>query len=211
MSETFEQTPGPVIANVSRIVTKVVDRISGDRNEVPLMVAAAVVEGLKGHGIESRIMYGPAAWVEVLENTGVIWTGCWGESFHFWVATQYGEVVDLNTFVSVRKRSHQNPDWKPQYAAPLLWSREVPRFYRYQPEGIAELELTSEDDQKKFDKVLAEVREKCRPDLLAAGDSEEFPNEPMLCPGRRVLDDSHKNFRQFDRAISVQGIPDSPF
>src|SRR5690349_3458324 len=96
-------TPLAVIANVSRVVTKVVDRITGDRVDFPLLVAAACVEALKRFGIESRVMYGQVAWVEIIENNGdqsVAWAGCWGENFHFWVATQYGEVVDLNTSVA---------------------------------------------------------------------------------------------------------------
>ncbi len=44
------------------------------------MVAAAVVEALKQHGIQARIMYGEAAWIEVLENHAVQWAGCWNGS-----------------------------------------------------------------------------------------------------------------------------------
>ena len=83
-------TPFPVIANVSRIVTKVIDRLTGDRSDYPLMVAAATVEALKLHGIDSRIMYGEAAWVEILENHGVQWAGCWNGNIYFWVGTAFG-------------------------------------------------------------------------------------------------------------------------
>jgi hypothetical protein len=202
-------TPLSVVAAVSRVVTKVVDRIAGDRNEVPLMVAGACVEALKGYGIDSRVMYGPAAWLEVLEDQSVIWAGCWGEHFHFWVATQFGEVVDLNTSVAWRKRPHSGPALKPVSSSPMLWSRDVPTFYRYKPEGIAEIELTDEKDLKKYELVLREVREKCRP---SPADAEpEFPNEPLLVPTRQVLDDSKQSFKHFDRAISVFGIPTAPF
>ncbi len=209
MNTTLTQTPLDVIANVSRIVTKVVDRIAGDRVEVPLMVAAACVEGLKLHGIQSQIMYGRAAWTEVLENQSVLWAGCWGGNIHFWVATQFGEVVDLNASVAHHKIGHTSPDLKPRYSPPMLWSTEVPRFYRYQPEGVAELELTDQRDLDHFELVLKEVREKCLPDLLK-GESEPFPNEPILCPGRKLLDDNQGTFRHFDRALSVYGIPDFP-
>src|SRR4051812_33033629 len=104
--EPVGQTSLAIIANVSRVVTKVVDRITGDRADFPLLVAAACVEALKRFGIESRIMYGQVAWVEVMDDHSLAWAGCWGENFHFWVATQYGEVVDLNTSVAHRKRSH---------------------------------------------------------------------------------------------------------
>lgn len=205
-----ESTPIEVIANVSRIVTKVVDRITGDRVEYPLMVAAAAVEALKQHGIEARVMYGQVAWVEVMEDNSVVWAGCWGQSFHFWAATQFGEVVDLNTSVAHKKRAHDNPALKPKISPPMVWSRELPRFYRYQPEGIAELELADDRDIKRYELVLQEIREKCGPKQIE-GKEPEFPNEAIICPGRRVLDDSNQSFRQFDRAIGVSGVPDAPF
>lgn len=205
------ETPIEVIANVSRVVTKVADRITGDRNDVPLLVAVACLEALKLHGIGGQVMYGPVAWVEVLEDHSLVWAGCWGEFFHFWVATEFGEVVDLNASVAHRKPSHQEPRLKPLYSPPMLWSREVPKFYRYQPEGVAELELTDGADQHKLEVVLQEVREKCGPSHIVAGAEPEFPNEPILCPGRRLLDDSNGTFKQFDRALSVRGIPDAPF
>lgn len=202
-------TPLEVVANVSRIVTKVCDRISGSRVDYPLLVATAAQEALKQHGIQSQVMYGPAAWIEVLENHAVTWAGCWGEFFHFWVATEFGEVVDLNVAVAHQKRSHQTPQVKPLYSPPNLWSAQVPRFYRYIPDGIAEVELTEERDQRWFKLVLEEVRAKCGPTQIA-GKEPEFPNEPLLCPDRRVLDDSHETFRHFDRALSVLGIPAAP-
>jgi hypothetical protein len=205
-------TPLPVIAQVSRVVTKVVDRVSGDRSDVPLMVAAATVEALKLHGIASRVMYGPAAWVEVMEDHSVIWAGCWGRSFHFWAATDFGEVIDLNVSVGHRKRSHDRPELRAMLAPPMLWSAEVPSFYRYVPEGVAELELLEARDIQQYDRVLAEIREKCGPALLPPGEpgADAFPNEPMVCPGRRILDDSSGTFRQFDRALAVRGIPKLP-
>lgn len=206
----MSETPVEIIANVSRVVTRVIDRLMGDRNEVPLMVAAATVEALQRFEIESRVMYGQVAWIEVLEDHSVVWAGCWGDFFHFWVATQFGEVVDLNASVAVRKRSHSQPHLKPMYSPPILWSKEVPAFYRYQPEGIAELELTSEDDQRKYELALKEIREKCGP-LQIRDQEPEFVNEAMLCPGRRVLDDTQQTFRHFERALAVKGIPDAPF
>ncbi len=204
------ETPAPVIANVSRVVTLVADRITGDRNECPLLVATACVEALKGHGIQSRVMYGQVAWIEVLQDHSVIWAGCWGEHFHFWVATEYGEVVDLNVSIAHRKPAHSDPNQRGMFSPPMLWSKEVPAFYRYQPEGVAEVELTDTRDQRHLDLVLSEVREKCRPELLT-DDVADFPNEPILCPGRKLLDDSVGSFKQFDRALSVRGVPPAPF
>ena len=208
-------TPLYVIAHVSRVVTRVVDRIAGDRVDFPLLVAAACVEALKQFEIDSRIMYGQVAWIEVLEDHSLVWAGCWGENFHFWVATQFGEVVDLNTSVAYRKRSHTNPQLKAISSPPLLWSQEVPKFYRYIPEGVAELELLEESDRKRFQRVIDEIQEKCslsvQTELRKLKDEElDFPNEPLLCSGRRLLDDSHSTFKHFDRALAVQGIPKSP-
>lgn len=202
-------TPLPIIAQVSRVVTRVVDRIAGDRVDYPLLVAAACEQALKQYGIESRIMYGPAAWVEVTEDNQPFWAGCWGENFHFWVATQFGEVVDLNVSIAHRKRVHQNPQLKSAFSPPMLWSAEVPNFYRYQPEGVAEIELTDPKDQKKYDLVIREIQEKCT--LEAIQGEPQFPSEAMLCPGRRVLDDGNQSFKHFDRALAVRGVPQAPF
>ena len=99
-------------------------------------------------------MYGQSAWIEVMEDHSVLWAGCWGENLHFWVGTAYGETVDLTTSVAFKKRAHANPSLKALYSPPMLWSREVPVFYRYQPEGVAELELTEEQDVKRFESGL---------------------------------------------------------
>lgn len=207
-TETRSHTPFPVIANVSRIVTKVIDRLTGDRSDYPLMVAAATVEALKLHGIESRIMYGEAAWVEILENHAIQWAGCWNGNIYFWVGTAFGETVDLNASVNWKKRSHDEPGKKPLHSPPLLWSVDVPKFYRFIPEGVAELELTDEKDVKRWEAALEEIREKCKPELLK--DDEEFPNEPILAPGRKLLDDSKGTFKFFDRTLAVTGIFDAP-
>lgn len=207
----YTSTPLPIIANVSRIVSRVVDRLTGDRVDFPLLVASACVEALKQFGIESRVMYGQVAWIEILEDQSPVWAGCWGENFHFWVATQYGEIVDLNTSVAHRKRSHSAPQLKAIYSPPMLWSVDVPAFYRYIPEGIAEIELHDENDKRKYELVLSEIKEKCVPTLSSQNEEDlEFPNEPILCPGRKLLDDSNNTFKHFDRALSVHGLPKSP-
>src|SRR6185437_238164 len=126
MAEPDPTTPLEVIANVSRVVSKVVDRLTGDRVDYPLLVAAVVVEALKNFGIQSQIMYGQAAWIEILEDQTPVWAGCGGENFQFWMATEFGEVVDLNVSVAHKKRSHGNPGLHAKYSQPMLWSREVP-------------------------------------------------------------------------------------
>jgi hypothetical protein len=209
-----KSTPLPIIANVSRVVTKVIDRLAGDRSDYPLLVAAVGSEALRLFGIESRVMYGPAAWIEVLEDSSVVWSGCWGTNFSFWIATAFGEVVDLNTSVAHRKRAHESPHLKALYSPPLLWSAEVPAFYRYEPEGVAELEITEPRDKERYRAAMEEVSRKCGPahiDLTAPEADLDFPNEAILCPGRKLLDDSVSSFRHFDRALSVRGVPPSPF
>lgn len=210
-------TPVEVIANVSRVVTRVVDRITGDRADCPLLVACAAHEALKLHGIPSRVMFGKTAWVEILEDNSVVWAGCWGESHGFWVATEMGEVVDLNTSVNYRKQAHQIPNKRPMMSPPLLWSAEVPVFYRYVPEGVAEPELGDERESKQWQVILREIQEKCTPEAMratleAAGPDAppEFPNEPIICPGRKILDDSLGSFKQFDRVIGIRGVPKAP-
>ncbi|MCM0604676.1 MAG: hypothetical protein KA715_01150 [Xanthomonadaceae bacterium] len=203
-------TATPVIANVSRIVTKVVDRLTGDRSSYPLLVCLGAQLALSKHGIDSRILYGDVAWIEVLENHSVIWAGAWGEQFGFWVESEYSEVIDLNTSVAHRHKDLKNPDHKPLYSPPILWSSDVPKFYRYRPTGIAEIGALPERDQKWLAVLNDEIDQKCTKNLLL-GDKEEFPNEPIICPGKKLLDDTQKTFLLYDRALSVVGIPQSPF
>ncbi len=213
----FTSTPLPVIATVSRVVTRTCDRITGDRGNYPLLVCAAAHDALTRLGFQARIMYGPSAWIEILEDQTPIWAGCWNGNISFWIATQYGEVVDLNTAIAHRKRPDSplyQLDKKSIYSAPLVWAKDVPAFYRYQPEGIAELEITEETDKKRLADILRETREKITLesiDLAADENTLEFPNEAILCPGRRLLDDSLQTFQHFDRALSVRGLPPAPF
>jgi hypothetical protein len=209
----FESTPLSALATIARLVTKVTDRITGDRSEYPLLVASVTAHAIQKLGIGANVFYGPAAWVEVMEDLSVMWAGCWGEHTHFWVSTQFGEVVDLNTAVSMRKRAHSNPNHRPKFSPPLLWSREVPSFYRYRPEGLVELSLDSDRDKKWFDLCTQELEAKL-PTLAelvtTPEDAIDFPEEAILCPGRRILDDAGQSFRHFDRAIMIHGIPEAP-
>lgn len=203
----IESTPLSIIATVSRLVTRITDRLAQDRSDVPLLVATATQHSLARLGCNSRVMYGAAAWVEILaQGQQPVWAGCWGEHFSFWVETELAETVDFNAAVGHRKRAHARPELEAIYSPPLLWSREIPAFYRFVPEGIAELELTQERDQLLWDRVRTELDEKCRKELVV----DEFPNEPILCPGRRVLDDSRKSFGHYERALAVHGIPAPP-
>jgi hypothetical protein len=211
MQNEYKPTPLPIIAAVSRLVTKVTDRIAGDRSEFPLLVNLVALEALKIAGVNANIFYGQAAWIEVMEDMSLMWAGCWGNNTHFWIATNSGEVVDLNTSVSHRRRDHKNPLHQPKYAPPLLWSREVPSFYRYLPEGVAEVELTEERDQRWFKTCMEEIRQKIPAAIQVAEEDLDFPDEPILCPGRRILDDAAQTFRHFDRALMIHGIPEKPF
>lgn len=213
---SIAQTPLPIIAQVSRVITQSVDRITGDRSDTPLMTAMGIRLALQKYQIRSQVMYGQAAWIEVLANHELIWAGCWGKNFWFWVVTEYGETIDLSTAVTFRKRAHDRPEIQSLYSPPLLWSREIPSFYRYLPEGVAELDLTQEHDRNHWERLKSILQDLPPLDLAAvrdetAVDATSFPNEAMLLPGRRVLDDSKQSFRHFDRALSVGEMPPSPF
>ncbi|MGE0614767.1 MAG: hypothetical protein AB7P04_03930 [Bacteriovoracia bacterium] len=207
--KVYSETPLAVVADVSRIATRVVDRITGDRADFPLLVALAAARRLAKYDIRADVMYGRAAWVEVLENSTPVWTGAWKDHSHFWVATQFGETVDLTAAVSYKKRGG-NPDIHPQYSPPLLWSKDYPRFYRYFPEGIAELETPSDPKFARWvELVLSEMDRHPLTDVNAT-ENLDFPDEPLLCNGRRLLDDGAETFKNFDRVLGVRGIPESP-
>lgn len=201
-------TPLSVVANVSRIVTRSIDRLTGDRSEVPLLVGLATQYALQKFSIQSQLIYGAVAYLERLENDSLQWAGCWGESFSFWNTTAFGELVDLNASVSFRKRDPHSKI-KAIQSPPLLWCSKVPTLYRYKAEGIAQVDRLQEKDFKLWKNIQTELDEKCLPTALA--NDEEFPNEPIFGPNFKCLDDSKNSFKDFDRLLAVFGIPQSPF
>lgn len=70
---SLTSTPLPIIAHVSRVAIRVSDLVTGDRSDYPLLVSFACARALGFFGIESHVLYGHAAWVEVLENHSVAW------------------------------------------------------------------------------------------------------------------------------------------
>lgn len=204
-------TPLAAIAPISRLITQKVDLLTGDRSLVPWMVALGCQIALKKLNISSDIFYGKSAWIEVLDNHQIAWTGYWGENIYFWLVTQFQETVDLNAGVSFRQRSSFHPQYQALYSPPLLWSVEIPRFYLYQPEGIADCDPVEEKEKRQLEELYHFIDTRFIYDQGSSTEDDlkedDFPNEPILCHGRRILDDSKKTFASFDRAISIQGIP----
>lgn len=206
-------TPLSVIAHVSRIVTRVTDRVTGDRSDYSLLVAGACARALQHFGIESHVLYGHAAWIEVFEDQSVTWAISTASAPHFWVETQFHETVDLNASVAHKRKTKQSLPLKPQYSPPILWSQEVPSFFRFHAEGAAEIAPSEERDVQWWNRIQEEVDRFCKGRSISELESAEldFPNEPMICPGRKLLDDTEKSFQHFDRALSIAGLPAAPF
>jgi len=209
-SPSLHSTPLPIIASVTKTLTKATDRLTGDRNDYPTLLCLGIVYALKKFNISSSIWYGEAAWIECLKDHSILWTGAWGENFHFWVQTQFSEIVDLNTSVSYRKKFSSDPEKKPILSPPLLWSSEIPLFYRYKPIGFAEIEPEIERDQKWLQFLYEEIDEKIKKEDESKIDFE-FPNEAIICPGKKLLDDSKKSFQSFDEHLQKTGLPQAPF
>lgn len=200
----------PIIANVARVVTRVADRVTGGRVDYPHLVALGVKQALSQFRIDSVAVYGKSAWVEVMEDSTVAWGGYWSDQLGVWVETQFGEIVDLNASVAHLKRGKDRKAKKARYSPPMLWSIEIPKFYKYASVGAAEFDLTLDHEKRYWAAIAAEIAEKCVESKLELS-HPEFPNEPILCPGRKLLDDTELSFKHFDRSVSVFGIPDAPF
>ncbi len=203
-----QSTPLEVIATVSRIVTISADQLFGDRSDHPLLVSLGCVHALKHFKIKSAVLYGKAAWIEILEDQSPIWAGSWEKQSHFWVGNQFDETIDLNTSVAFKMKSQVKLKNPSKHSPPILWSKEIPNFYRYIPEGIAEIDPTD----LKFSKYQNDLKRKIDFALnrITQNQEIEFPNESILAPKRKVLDDTFENFKYFDRALSVKGAPESP-
>ena len=199
---SLTSTPLPIIAHVSRVAIRVSDLVTGDRSDYPLLVSFACARALGFFGIESHVLYGHAAWVEVLENHSVAW-----------VQNEYGETIDLTAGIAFKRKTRKTPLSKAVLSPPNLWSHEIPQFYRFHPEGSAELGLSGERDKRWWDRMCKEIEKNCDGRTLEMLEKSppDFANEPMICPGRKLLDDSEGSFRHFDKIVSATGLPRPPF
>lgn len=197
-------TPLPIVAHVSRISMVLAERFLTDRTRSPLFLAYGVFEALKCFNIKSRVMFGNAMWLEVMEDHSVLWAGAFGERMHFWLETEFHETVDL--YVGAAHRAESGSHQQAVYSSPNLWSKEIPSFYRYQAEGIAEADNLEDPTLQSY---LREIREQC-----VSVDPEDqnaaFFNEPFICNDKKLMDDSKNSFKHFERAIQVRGIPKAP-
>lgn len=202
-------TPEPIAALVCRVSTAVVDRLTGGRADYPLLLSLAAQEGLHQLGVHSHVLYGRAAWVEILEEKErPVWALCEADHPHFWLETAHGETVDLSLSAAHLSHSKRDIGVRTVASPPILWTPEVPSFVRYEVEGAAEMEAESDRERKLIESVLREMREKCVRENL---EPLEWPNEPVIFSGRRLLDDALGTFARFDRALGVHGVPPAPF
>jgi len=199
--KNLTQTPKRIIAHVANIVTQSSDQVIGDRSPYPLLVCAATQFALKQYNIESQIIYGHASWIEILNNNKPIWAGCWGESFHFWLVSEFNEMIDLHVSIAHRSPNQQNK--KSIASAPMLWTKQIPNFYQYKPIGIADPEPTETKAQNWLKKIHEKILHKCTEENT----EEIFPDEAIICSDKNLLDDTNNSFKKFDRALSVNGFP----
>lgn len=200
------QTSLEIVGCVSKSVTKAADQLFGDRSLHPLLVCLGGVYALEHFKISSRCLYGQAQWIEILENEKPIWAGSSPQRPHFWLQSQFGETIDFNISVSHRLNSPSGPKEKSKYSPPMLWSLEIPQFYEYHVEGIAEINPEDHKLLKQLDRLKRRIE-------IAISEYEkskliEFPNEPLLGPERKLLDSTQKEFQHFDRALSIHGFPE---
>lgn len=195
----------PVVSRTIALTCSIADRLTSARERYPLFVCALGKEILAQQKIQSRIMYGHAAWVEISAATREpVWAGFWGENFSFWLETEYKETIDLNTPVAHRRGYEALGAFSSLHSPPILWSRRIPSFYKYIPQGLAETDLTQERDLKWFETARNEARDKL------AGEYD-FPNVPIIGPEGKLLDDSQESFKQYDEILTEKGIPQAPF
>ena len=207
MKNDLKSTPINIIAETSRIASKLIDNVTGDRSRHPVMVIEAVRYALKKYSIKSSICFGQASWIEVLEDMSLEWVGAWDKKKHIWLITSFNEIVDLNISVSYRIKKENG--LKSLYGPPMIWSKKLPKFFRLKFEGFAEFNIETKEEKKYLKIIYKNIDSKCSFDLLP--EEPEFSNEPILCPNRKVLDNSEMHFSHFKRAIDTLSIPKPPF
>ncbi len=208
LAEGSELAPMGRVATVTSTVCQVVDQILGFRARYPLITATVCLEALKLTGAKGSVRYGRACWVEVLEGGLTRWGGAWQEGeFHFWVETNGGEIVDVAAAATARipQVGGRAPV---QYGPPILWSKEIPQFYRYETLGDAETNPDDVEGKKILENLFSRLQ---RSDLARNPLPEQFLNEPILISGKRLLDDEKQSFLHYDRALRIRHPGKPPF
>ena len=90
----------------------------------------------------------------------------------------------------------------------MLWTKQIPNLYRYSPIGIADPEPSEPKAQTWLQKIHETILRKCTEDST----QETFPNEPIICSDKTLLDDSKGSFQKLDNVITNHGLPkENPF
>jgi hypothetical protein len=209
-SHLLQETPLALIATITKTVTSITDQLTGDRSAAPLLVAKACQYALGLCQIQSDCLYGSAAWIEITEAHSPLWTGCWDSNVHFWVQTEFQETVDLNVSVATRQKFDPTSQIKTIISPPMVWSKILPKIYCYDPHGIAEFGSLSESELTMLNTTFERIQKSLSTDITKEPVADDFPNEAILCPNQKVLDDSKGSFRTLDRAVGIHGLPDLP-
>lgn len=191
--ENEAQTKEHLIRTLSRGVVLSTERVTGDRTSYPLFVYTALKALLTTHGHGGRIFYGKAAFLAV-ENERQSWFVFGEKRPYFWIETENKETVDLNVFRLIKKMGFLGP--------PLIWSKDIPIFYKYVPEGLAEVDEKEVSESSVFQSILKGASQ--------AQSSEEVVNEPIIFPDRKMLDSEQEEFATYEKLLNLSTVEKPP-
>jgi hypothetical protein len=115
-------------------------------------------------GISSDVCEGAACFAQAYKNAPqeIRWVGFWGEDHHYWLMTEFRELVDLTV-----SRIYLHPGFSRSdgETIPPLWWNDLgswPNTIRYIPAGLLSTDSRfengeDEDDQKAFEACVIET------------------------------------------------------
>lgn len=152
---------GETSAFLRRLIFFVVDRVARERygDEYPvrcLQVGCAVQRLLRNVGVRSNLWVGAVCVPGAYRDPEVFsWIGFWDQDHHFWLRTEFGEIVDLS---AAQMHLHPRRSRKDGYGMPALWwgigRSPLPDVLRYLPDtllpGVQLPDVSEQTDLETF-------------------------------------------------------------
>jgi hypothetical protein len=158
-------------------------RYGGESPEKCLQASLAIQLVLDQLGISSKVCEGAVCFAQAYKNAPqeIRWVGFWGEDHHYWLMTEFRELVDLPI-----SQIHLHPAFSRSdgETIPALWWNDLgswPNTIRYIPAGLLSPDSKfenreDEDDQKAFEALVIETMNR----YMARYDVDNISFGPIL-------------------------------
>lgn len=183
-SKAGKNTPLPLRQLVLLVVHRALTAHYGGNYSIRCLQASHATQYLLSKlGIVSRIVEGDFCCASAYASIpdAIVWSGFWDKDHHYWVYTEFAEVVDLTI-----RQSHKHPA-KPRkdgFEVPAFWwtvSDGLPPTIHYLPRGVVAAEANYETAEVGYDvERLLRVLDECWTDQLQRLKPRQISFGPLL-------------------------------